>query len=384
MPLLLESPVCASRPPTVELLSPMVHATESPPLQHRSRPSPASMRKDSSSEHESLSSDDDAYKGEGSVPLGVELPMEGLGMDSDDDERPWFLAPSDDEREPRSPSEESSQGAVRDDEDNPAASIDGDGAITDNPNPEYDPSPSPPPSGPLIIAPHKDPVSVYLASHHMWFVRITLVVIVLLHFSYHLPFAACDLALFLSYLIFKGLKIVSKKDQVPITLTTAIRRLDLRDRFKILPVCPAPSCQHVFLGDLQRVIDNEHRCTECDELVFEPTSDTLVEEVLGLFMGRKEKSKKPPVPKLVVAYRPISELVAEFLSRDGMVEKMDEWRHKPRADDVLGDIMDGRIWKELKGADDRPFFGEHCPEELRIGITVNLDWCVLLSIVRAK
>lgn len=368
---LLESPVRAPQAPTPELLSTVMH--ESVPLQVRlhTRNSPEDLDELGSSSSEPHDSGDEPFNDD---KLSLDERLAGLSVDDDgDDERPWYLAPSDDERGQEPPSEESSQRGMEDgngsqfDEEQP------DGQDNSRRSPENDPPPSPP-SQPLIIKPQKNPVTVYLASHHLWFVRVTLVVVVLLHFSYHLPFAACDLALFLFYLILKGLKLASKRDSVPITLTTAIRRLNLQDRFKILPVCPAPACHHVFLDDLQDIINNDYRCTQCDEQVFDAASDTLVEEVLELFLRRKVKTTKPPVPKLVVAYRPISELVAEFLEREGMVDKMDEWRYKPRSEDVLGDIMDGRIWKELQGNDSKPFFGDHCPDELRIGITVNLDW----------
>lgn len=284
-----------------------------------------------------------------------------LGLDPEEDEAPWILPESEDE----GPDEE----LQADRSDSP---IGPDIDHNDDMEQSSTPPPSSPgsPSQPLVYPSRRPPFRVYMESHSQWFVRITLILIVYLHFSYHLPFAACDLALFTFFLIIKGLKL-SENDPVPRSLATAMKRLDIRDRFQVLPICA--TCHHIVLDPPVPGEALKYSCSGCNEPIYSPSGHPIIDDVLEFF-GKKRLSP-PPKPRLVVSYRPISDLISEFLLRDGMVEKMDEWRYKPgRSDDIQGDIMDGRVWKELEGGDGKPFFGDHCPEELRIGITVNLDW----------
>lgn len=46
-------------------------------------------------------------------------------------------------------------------------------------------------------------------------------------------------------------------------------------------------------------------------------------------------------------------------------------------EDLLLDIMDGRVWKMLGDHEGVPFFGEHALDELRFAVTLNLAWYVL-------
>jgi hypothetical protein len=38
-------------------------------------------------------------------------------------------------------------------------------------------------------------------------------------------------------------------------------------------------------------------------------------------------------------------------------------------------MQDGKVWKELKGPDKKSFFyGAHTDKEIRLGVTLSLDW----------
>lgn len=60
-----------------------------------------------------------------------------------------------------------------------------------------------------------------------------------------------------------------------------------------------------------------------------------------------------------------------------MEEALDAWCTQERDSDTLRDIMDGAVWKELKGVGDELFFDNSpdrkSPDELRIGVTFGFD-----------
>ena len=69
-------------------------------------------------------------------------------------------------------------------------------------------------------------------------------------------------------------------------------------------------------------------------------------------------------------YRPVKKTLEEFLKRPGFGEKCEEFKKEPRDPELLGDIYDGRIWKNFKNAEGEPFFD--CPNTF--GCMLNLDW----------
>ncbi|KIO17808.1 hypothetical protein M407DRAFT_32505 [Tulasnella calospora MUT 4182] len=159
---------------------------------------------------------------------------------------------------------------------------------------------------------------------------------------------------------------------MPISLATAIKSLRLNDQFAVYPTCP--TCHRIETATIPTAELEAFTCPACDTELFSSSSayhyfSTLLDPVDA------PASWSRPQPKMVVSYRSIPALLSEFLSRDGMVENMDTWRVKDRVQDRLRDVMDGRIWKELQGPDGKPFFGDHCPDELRVGLVIHLDWC---------
>ena len=90
-------------------------------------------------------------------------------------------------------------------------------------------------------------------------------------------------------------------------------------------------------------------------------------------------------PSNPTAYKPvlltptmlILEQLQGLVNQPGIEEALDAWRTKGTDPDKIQGMADGRIWKEIWGADGHLFF-ENGPEwpdpsELRIGVMVNYD-----------
>ena len=94
-----------------------------------------------------------------------------------------------------------------------------------------------------------------------------------------------------------------------------------------------------------------------------PTSDECTEK-------RSKAILQSPI-------RTLSSLLVAFLNRPGIEDAIDEWRSYIPENGKLKTMMDGEVWKSIKGHDGKLFF-DNSPDrensdELRIGITQGFD-----------
>jgi len=107
-------------------------------------------------------------------------------------------------------------------------------------------------------------------------------------------------------LVFKSLDLLNIDDDMPTTLNTVLKRLDLQDRFTVLPTCP--QCHLHFPPKSPTSLI----CTKCDISLFSTASHTLFQRLMG-----REPSTPPPkmsVPVLI-----------KFLARLGMKHVVEEY-----------------------------------------------------------
>lgn len=83
----------------------------------------------------------------------------------------------------------------------------------------------------------------------------------------------------------------------------------------------------------------------------------------------------------------IYERLPAILGLPGMEGLLDAWRDTPRQTGTYKDIFDGKVAQEVLGADGLPFFRNASSDksgpngELRIGVTLGVDWSVLRDVV---
>ncbi|KDQ05579.1 hypothetical protein BOTBODRAFT_182420 [Botryobasidium botryosum FD-172 SS1] len=220
-----------------------------------------------------------------------------------------------------------------------------------------DPPPTSTPARPKYVPaplpPRTKTEDLYTASSSYWFVRLAMLITAFLHTQYQLPFRACALLLFVLRCIFLGAGLISDSEDMPIKLDTALNRLGLEPRFTIYPLCRR--C-HRFVQNPKATL--KEQCLSCEEVIFSPPPP----------------GSKKPKPKLAAPFSPLSHLLVDFLQREGMEQELDRWRTKGSTPGKLDSVMCGDVWKTIKGADGQPFFGPDYGDELRIGVTLSLDW----------
>lgn len=202
------------------------------------------------------------------------------------------------------------------------------------------------------------PQEVLKSSDQYLLWRIIYLLVIWLNLTYHLPHRACDLILRVLSLVFSHHQVVPLDSHHVLTLNSAFRRLDLHDRFLILPLCK--KCGKIAPPDIPR----DSVCPRCSEPLFDSSTTT----------SRNPEDVKP---RNVIPYNPLTHQLIDLLNREGMEKTLDEWRSRKHRDGTMYDIMDGEVWKTIPGHDSKPFFDNspdrECQDELRIGITMGFD-----------
>lgn len=97
---------------------------------------------------------------------------------------------------------------------------------------------------------------------NVWYWNIILLLCAGLHLCHFTTHSAVNLILGVLRLVFVALGVFSPTMQVPLTLKTAFKRLDLDGNIPIIPVCP--SCFWTYHGELAP----DATCTRCDAKLF--------------------------------------------------------------------------------------------------------------------
>jgi hypothetical protein len=114
---------------------------------------------------------------------------------------------------------------------------------------------------------------------------------------------------------------------------------------------------------------------DCDSCLFKPISNRLFRRLTG------QQSQRPP-PACAVPIQLPSSLLADFLARGENKQACTSWKSCLTVPGELKDISDGEVWKTIKGPDQKPFFSDPDDnEELRIGVTMSLDWYILIYLL---
>lgn len=220
------------------------------------------------------------------------------------------------------------------------------------------------------------PAEVYARSSSSATVRIFGLLVVYLFLTMHIGVRACNVILRIAKLVLSELGQLPRETDrsvvmFPITLQTSMKRLGLEDTFSVYPLCP--TCLRLYPFPSRP--DGEPECEFCNEPLYVQHARSISDYIPMLSRAKKKDSERSSEPRLAIPIATLSSQLAELLAHDGVEEAMETWKLQDRSNDVLNDVMDGAVWKELKGADGNPFFDVAQSKELRLGFTMSLDWC---------
>lgn len=184
-----------------------------------------------------------------------------------------------------------------------------------------------------------------------------------LHTHFHLPFVACNAALSIFLIILQAAGIIFTPDMpIYFTLATILSHLGVEPDFSVLPVCPV--CLEVY--PVSTAPDS--LCTQCSSPLYRTRKS----------LDRRGPTTTKPHPLLRFPMKSIEQQLRDILMIPGIEEKLEEWRSRPRSTDVMVDIFDGEVCKTIPAPNGQPFFENPLlthVNELRIGLSLGLDWC---------
>ena len=76
------------------------------------------------------------------------------------------------------------------------------------------------------------------------------------------------------------------------------------------------------------------------------------------------------IPRKVYVYCSVQQSLKNLARRKDFLNKCDSWRLRQNRTGIMGDIYDGKVWKDLFVIDGRPFLS--IPNHLCLGL--NIDW----------
>jgi hypothetical protein len=189
-----------------------------------------------------------------------------------------------------------------------------------------------------------------------------------LHTQCKVAFSACGAVLVVvSHILLAAGVVLDAGQQSPyVTLKSVMSNVGIEPAFHILAVCPQcmePHPSSTSPGSM---------CTRCESPLFKSTARR----------GRRARAPANDGANLerpLVQY-PVMSVEAQLraiLAIPGMEDEMEHFRSVPRSPGVYNDMFDGRVPREIKGPDGRPFFENPVPPgstELRVGLTLGFDW----------
>ncbi|KZV63255.1 hypothetical protein PENSPDRAFT_758090 [Peniophora sp. CONT] len=216
-------------------------------------------------------------------------------------------------------------------------------------------------------------------AHPVEFVRVIMVLVAYLNVRWHLPHSAAAVLLFALRSIFVSTGLLTADDPMPVTLNTTYKRLNIRDEFHILVSCS--KCSALYPPASDPAVPK--KCTACGNSLWRehagdapsdsenevPILDTVINAIQRF--GRARRS----TPQQVAPCRLLSDMLVElFREHPELFEQVEAWKDQTRTDGVLNSIQDGEVWKTIRSKDGKVFFDVNLKGEIRLGVTVALDW----------
>lgn len=226
-------------------------------------------------------------------------------------------------------------------------------------------APSLPHAMPVPSDVHPNPVVYYIYLMVFW-----------LHAQCHLSFRACNAVLACFAIILQASGALMDAPTY-LTLPSVMKTLDAAPTFQIAPVCP--KCMAVYPPQTPVL----SACDKCAVPLYK-TSPTTAEQRRG-----KTRAENPR-PVLQFPYKSLEEQLATMLAVPGIEDEMEQAlqqaaAHRPG---IYSNIFDGRVCQSLKAPDGSRFFfpDNHTKAtgELRIGVTLGVDWYVKCIVFNVK
>jgi len=188
-----------------------------------------------------------------------------------------------------------------------------------------------------------------------------------------LKFIVCFLSIIGS--LSNGQIIVEFAKCLPTSLYMAKSVLDVNeDKFEKFVSCPKCMTRYNYNECTIKKSNGTIASKKCCYIRFPKHPQKTRRTECGTLLMKKVRSKSGSLylrPKRMYCYRSLISCLNEMFSRTGFLDKCDEWKYRNINDESMGDVFEGRIWKNFVDAEGKKFFSSLAHN---FGVMMNVDW----------
>ena len=143
------------------------------------------------------------------------------------------------------------------------------------------------------------------------------------------------------------------------------------DMFTMFVVCPM--CHCIYDSDsCVATIGRRKEVNRCKHIAYPDHPHSHLRQRCNQLLMKTCKAKSSFIyrPFKVFCYQSIIQTLKYHFSRPNFLNNCEQWRNRVIPDGVLGDIYDGRVWKEFASVNGTPFLSE----PYSLGFSLNVDW----------
>ena len=168
--------------------------------------------------------------------------------------------------------------------------------------------------------------------------------------------------------------VVKFAQSLPQTLYMAKSYIGLgQDEFEKFVACP--KCCTLYKTEECTVRKTNGRVVskKCDNVRFPNHPQRNQRKQCGALLMKQMRSKNGSTylyPKRLYCFKKLSDSLRAQITRPGFLEKCESWRTRDLTGNSMGDVFEGRVWKDFLDSNGDPYFSTVG----NLGIMLNVDW----------
>ena len=168
--------------------------------------------------------------------------------------------------------------------------------------------------------------------------------------------------------------VVKFAQSLPQTLYMAKSYIGLgQDEFEKFVACP--KCCTLYKTEEYTVRKTNGRVVskKCDNVRFPNHPQRNQRKQCGALLMKQMRSKNGSTylyPKRLYCFKKLSDSLRAQITRPGFLEKCESWRTRDLTGNSMGDVFEGRVWKDFLDSNGDPYFSTVG----NLGIMLNVDW----------
>ena len=168
--------------------------------------------------------------------------------------------------------------------------------------------------------------------------------------------------------------VVKFAQSLPQTLYMAKSYIGLgQDEFEKFVACP--KCCTLYKAEECTVTKTNDRVVskKCDSVRFPNHPQRNRRKQCGALLMKQMRSKNGSTflyPKRLYCFKKLSDSLRAQITRPGFLEKCESWRTRDLTGNSMGDVFEGRVWKDFLDSDGDPYFSTAG----NLGVMLNVDW----------